>query len=253
MKLKLLSITLLLAGTLAFFFGSHDSVVPVAPVVSPSIDERPAETAEQYSRITTSQKPIAEPLAEKAKQNHELESAHLIVNTDQQGHQKHLQLKSLHFVQDLLDSKDSLNPAIEFESLLPVDFRDQESTMLTGVFYDRSLKLGLSLSWIHETFELTGSSCLLLPNGQLITSEKGQFEMRTDSRGYAMISIGEGYILRLTYFIGSGRSLVGKLFQKKDLDWQLISSMNAKELEIGKTRSACPFKPNIVPDLKLDK
>lgn len=256
MKFKLMVIILILAGGLFLFSRNQESAV-ASKANRPIINKKPHESATHSMSDAqvvpnNAQEPLSAEAHTESTEKGKPEGDQLLVNFDQKGQQKNIQLKSERFIQDLLDSKDSLNPSLEFESLQPIDFKDQESTLLTGVFFDESLKLGLSLSWVNETLELTGSSCLLLPKGQLITAESGQFEVRADDQGYALIRIGNEYFLRLTYFVGSKRALVGKLLQKKDQDWQLISSLNAQELEVSKVRAACPFKPNMVPGKSID-
>jgi hypothetical protein len=152
---------------------------------------------------------------------------------DTNGRETSIEYRNSNSVSDLLDSKNSLDPLNEFESLTEIDFSNNKSMLFSGLFIDQKNQFKLAILIDPITKKLDLDSCIESNSNQntLLPKHIKSLELRDDQSGYSILKINDNRILKLGYSFEKGRILTGKLYTRNGADWVQESDLRLTEIE----------------------
>lgn len=184
------------------------------------------------------------PPAPGAEQNPEPANDDRVTSVDETGRETTMSARDRERAHDLIDSKNGVDIGAEFSALNPIRFDNEEMGMLAGLFRDEKSGSEFEISYT-DGYTLSPVACVSTPETGTHFQMDHKLEVKSESRGYAMILVNGKWMLRVAYgFAGPQRLLVGKLYEARGSGWNFARDIEAYEIarkaELDKCRPRRP-------------
>ena len=135
---------------------------------------------------------------------------------------------------ETLESKKDTFIADEFENLLRLDSRNENSTMLTGKFRDDKLDLEVRFAPL-ETMDGEpidrDKVCFIFKKLDINVEHKAYpISIKADGTGYGVLRLPTGHYIRLVWSYEKVRALHGQIFKEINGQFEMLSEFTAEEI-----------------------
>lgn len=238
---KLLSIGFFIASTIIIFLTSISQVKNHKNNSKPDFNQAQANTNRYKGKIhnsepskklnSTNSSPLTNDLLNDSTTTSDAPSAYSFF--DIEGREISIRHRNIDSISDLLESKNSFNPMNEFDSLAETDFTKNESLPFSGLFIDQKNQFKLAIVIDPMTKKLDPESCIETPATQNTQApiQTKSLELRDDQSGYSILKIDNDRMLKMGYSFSQNRILLGKLYKRTAMGWQLDSELRFTELD----------------------